>query len=80
MLVSLTIPSISIKDTFSKKKKGMDKNRTIKILCKCIVANTSATQQQAAHATYQLVLPSSLTRVVFLFLMVCTNIKQQVRT
>ena len=58
----------------------MDKNRNTKILCKCIMANTSVTQQQAAHTTYQLVSSSSLMRgkkEYFFWLKVCTNIKQQ---
>ena len=37
-------------------------NITLKMLYKCIMANTSAIWQQAAHTTYQLSSPSCSTR------------------
>ena len=59
MRVLSTIPanlSISDERFFIKKKKNQ--------LHKCIMANTSAIRQQAAHTTYQLSSPSCLTRAI----------------
>ena len=48
-----------VKEKYFKKRSGQ-----IQILYNCIVANTSAMWQQAAHTTYQLSSPSCLTRAI----------------
>ena len=48
-----------------KYEKRMDRhNIKLKMLYKCIIANTSAIWQQAAHTTYQLSSPSCSTRAI----------------
>ena len=39
-------------------------NMKLKMLYKCIMANTSAIRQQATHTTYQLSSPSCSTRAI----------------
>ena len=69
LLVSSTIPSnLSIPD-YRKKKRKKKKEWTdtignFKMSYKCIMANTSAIWQQAAHTTYQQPSPSCSTRAI----------------
>ena len=47
-----------------KKWNGQTQYKFFKMLYKCIMANTSALQQQAAHITYQLSSPGCSTRTI----------------
>ena len=65
MLVPSTIPSIN---TWLKKnilkRNGQTQYKILKMLYKCIMANTSAIRHQAAYTTYQLSSPSCSTRAI----------------
>ena len=53
-----------VKEKRKEKKNGQMQYKIKKMLYKCIMANTSAIWQQAAHTTHQLSSPSCSTRAI----------------